>query len=143
MNDLRVPYAVALAVTAIGLAACGDDGDGGGEAILIKTLLTVPVGDVLPGSHIADSALCRGGSFRDEHGDSGAVVKTFRCPDGRLTITFRPLGTESCARQSGPWRIVDGSGRFEELRGHGRMTVRFRGGARPIGHETFTGTVTR
>jgi hypothetical protein len=164
MSDRRVPYidkrrvpwfAVALAVAAIGVAGCGDDrGDNArasansaesGEAILIKTRLTVPVGKVLRGSSIGDSAFCPGGRFRDEHGSSGVgtVVKTFRCPDGRLTIAFRPVSGQSCTRQSGPWRIVGGSGRFEGLRGHGRMEVEFARGARGEGRETFTGTVTQ
>ncbi len=164
MSDL-VPYiemhrvrwfAVALAVTAIGLGACGDDdGDGGGatdrdrfvaggeggEAILIKTRLDIPVGEVLRGSSIGDSAFCPGGRFRDRKGGNGegSMVKTFRCPDGRLTISFSPVGGQSCTRQSGSWRIVDGSGRFEGLRGHGRMKVKFRSEAE--GRETFTGTV--
>ena len=130
--------AVALAVTAIGLGACGDDERrhwrdgrgpgvdlisaalaGGGEAILIKTRLTVPVGEVLRGSTIGDSAFCPGGRFRDEHGSPGVgtMVKTFRCPNGRLTITFSPVGEQSCTRQSSSWKIVNGSGRFEGLAG--------------------------
>ena len=71
----------------------------GGEAILIKTRLTIPVGEVLRGSSIGDSAFCPGGRFRDRHGGTGegTVVKTFRCPGGRLTITFSPIGEQSCA----------------------------------------------
>lgn len=162
MSDPRVPYiemrrvrwfAAALAVTAIGLAGCGDgDGDeagasahpgGDGEAILIKTRLNIPVGEVLRGSVIGDSAFCPGGRFHDRHGGPGlgTVVKTFRCPNGRLTITFSPVGEQSCVRQSSSWRVVNGSGRFEGLRGHGRMTVKFRRAARSEGRETFTGTV--
>ena len=155
--------AVGLAVTAIGLGACGDDGgDGGGttavpvsdrdssadrregsERILIKTRLLVPVGEVLPGSSIGDSAFCPGGSFRDRQGGTGegTVVKTFRCPDGRLAITFSPVGEQSCARQSSSWRIVNASGRFEGLRGHGRMKVEFKRAGPSEGAETFTGTV--
>ena len=164
MSDRRVPYiemrpvrwfALALAVTAIGLAGCGnDDGDEaggsahpgrGGEAILIKTRLNIPVGEVLPGSVIGDSAFCPGGRFHDRHGGPGlgTVVKTFRCPNGRLTIAFSPVGEQSCARQSSSWRIVKGSGRFEGLRGHGRMEVEFERAARSEGRETFTGTVAR
>jgi hypothetical protein len=178
MSDPRVPYievrrvrwfAVALAVTAIGLAGCGDDdGDrgvasavpdidrisadrgAGGEAILIKTRVRVARGgggggEVLRGSRIGDSAFCPGGRFRDRQGGAGlgTVVKTFRCPNGRLTITFSPVGEQSCARQSSSWRIVNGSGRFEGLRGHGRMKVRFGTAAPSEGRETFTGKVAR
>ena len=155
MSDIRVPYiemrrvrwlAVALAVTAIGPTACGDDdGDGGGDAIRIETRLSVPVGEVLPGSYIGDSDSCRGGRFRDRRGGAGpvaTVVKTFHCPNGRLTITFRPLGETSCTRQSSSWRIVNGSGRFEGLSGGGQMKAVFESKAGE-GRETFTGTVTR
>lgn len=148
-------FAVALAVTAIGIAGCGDDGGdtarasensgGGGEAILIKTRLNVPVGEVLRGSYIGNSAFCPGARFRDDHGSSGVgtVIKTIRCAGGSLTIGFTPVGGESCTHQSGPWRIVRGTGRFAGLRGHGRMEVEFGMGARGEGRETFTGTVTR
>ena len=164
MSDQRVPYidkrrvrwfAVALAVTAIGVAGCGDDGGDNarasansaesGEAILIKTRLTVPVGEVLRGSSIGDAAFCPGGRFRDEQAGSGVgtILKTFRCPKGRLTIAFSPVGEGSCTRQSSSWRIVRGSGLFEGLRGHGRMEVEFGRGARGEGRETFTGTIAR
>jgi hypothetical protein len=161
MSDRRVPYiekrrvgwfAVALAVAAIGVVGCGDDGPDNarasansaerGEAILIKTRLTVPVGEVLPGSSIGDAAFCPGGRFRDEHGSGvGTEIKTIRCRKGRLKIAFSPVGEGSCTHQSGPWRIVSGSGLFEGLRGHGRMEVEFGMGARGEGRETFTGTV--
>ena len=162
MSDRRVPYidkrrvcwfAVALAVTAIGVAGCGDDGGDNarasansaesGEAILVKTHLTVPIGEVLHGSSIGDAAFCPGGRFRDEYGGSGVgtILKTIRCPKGRLTIRFSPVGDGSCTRQSGPWRIARGSGLYEGLRGHGRMTVEFGREPRGEGRETFTGTV--
>ena len=169
MSDLRVPcievrrvrwFAVGLAVTAIGLAGCGgDDGDGttsnrdrpvaeGGEPILIKTSVRVRrdggSGEVLRDSHIGDSAFCPGGRFSDRHGEPplGLVVKTFRCPDGRLTITFSP--TEDGPVQSSAWSVVSGTGRFKGLRlrsGKGQMKARFRSADDPRGNETFTGTV--
>jgi hypothetical protein len=162
MSNLRVRHiearrvgwlAVALAITAIGVAGCGDD-DGGtapasaqsgeaGEAILIKTHLKIPAGKVLPGSHIGRAAFCSGGKFRDEPGSSvGSQIKTIRCSQGSLKIAFSPIGDGSCTHQSGPWRIVSGSGAFEGLRGHGRMNVEFMRGTRGEGRETFTGTVT-
>ena len=161
MSNRRIRYidtprvrwlAVPLAVTAIGIAGCGEDGGDNarasansaedGEAILIKTRLTVPVGEVLRGSSIGDAAFCPGGRFRDEQGSGvGTILKTFRCPKGRLTITFSPVGDGSCTRQRSSWRIVGGSGLYEGLRGHGRMTVEFGREARGEGRETFTGTV--
>ena len=144
--------AAGVTALAIGVAGCGEDGGDSararsnsaesGEAILIKTRLTVPVGEVRRGSSIGDAAFCPGGRFRDEQGSGvGTILKTFRCPKGRLTIRFSPVGDGSCTRQSGPWRIARGSGLYEGLRGHGRMTVEFGREARGEGRETFTGTV--
>jgi hypothetical protein len=156
-----------LAIAALGLPACGDDdgdqgertvgpdvdrsvsapGEGGGEAILIKTSLTIPTGEVLSGSVIGDSRFCRGGTFRDEEGPPGVrtVLRTFRSPDGQLKIDFTPQGVEGRRtgpiKQSGPWKVVGGSGRFEGLRGHGQTTVTSK--RLPVGRETFTGTVAR
>jgi hypothetical protein len=176
-DSQRAKLWLALAVMAIGLAACGDD-DGdeggttaggdengttaggdesgttaaeGGEEILIKTHVaflanpkddTVTVGEVLPGSTIGDSAFCAGGRFGDRHGEPplGLVVKTFRCPYGRLTITFSP--TQHSLTQSSDWEIVNGSDRFEGLSGGGRMKAEFESKAGE-GRDTFTGTVAR
>jgi hypothetical protein len=93
--------AAALAVTAIGLAACGDDDGGGGamtaapdseanspqsgeggEAILIKTSVTLATseepnsvsgGEVLDGSSIGDSPFCPGGTFQDVHSEDHEI----------------------------------------------------------------------
>jgi hypothetical protein len=134
----------ALAALSLAVIACGDDDgdeDGttageGGDAVLIKTHIKFtpaapPTGEVLPGSFIGDSAFCPGGRFRDRPAEPPTVLKTLRCPDGRLTISFSP--------PRGPWRIVNGSGRFEGLRGRGRM--RFLEVGRTEGRETFTGTI--
>jgi hypothetical protein len=169
--------ALALAVAAVGLVACGDDegneggatigadeagttaaGDEtattteeGGKSIVIKTQVAFlenptakaeTMGQVLPGSTIGNSAFCAGGSFSDRHGEPplGLVVKTIRCPGGRLTITFSP--TQPSLKQSGDWEVVSGNGRFEGLSGGGEFEAVFesKGGK---GRETFTGTVTR
>lgn len=100
------------------------------------------MGEVLPGSLIGDSPFCPGGTFRDEHGEPplGFVVKSFRCPEGSLTITFSP--TQNSPIQSSSWRVVDGNGEFEGLSGQGWMVARFEEGD-PEGQEPFTGTVTR
>jgi hypothetical protein len=124
--------AVVLAVTAIGVAACGDDSEGGGKtaaanaapsadlavgdhSILIETHVKLPTGEVLSESFIDDSDFCPGGSFRDEHGDEsvGLVVRTFTCPEGRLRIGFSP--TQPSLIQSSAWHVVSGSGRFDGL----------------------------
>ena len=65
------------------------------------------------------------------------MIKTFRCPNGRVKIRFHPHGEPTA---SGPWRVVGGSGRFEGLRGHGWMVFKPRRDSNE-GRETFTGTV--
>ena len=164
-RSLQVRWlAVALTLMAIGLAACGDDEESrttaasdaelgasadpeqGGEPILIKTQLNIPVGEVLSGSSIGDSAFCGGGKFRDSPGEAeGTVEKTFRCTDGTLTISFTPSAAEPTpgggASQQGPWKVVDGTGSFEGLSGSGRMKVEFESVDSQEGRETFTGTV--
>ena len=154
--------AAALVVTAIGLAACGDDdGDEGGttaapdaeatstqnaekgEPILIKTRLRIPTGEVLRGSTIGDSPFCRGGTFRDEEGEEAAVERTLRCPDGSLRIGFNATGDPQGQTQRGPWAIRTATDAYEGLRGGGRMKVTFEAGSDTKGRETFTGTVTR
>ena len=120
-----------------------------GEPILIKTHLAAlnargeSFGEVLSGSTIGDSAFCAGGSFADAAEPpplDESVVRTFRCPDGTLTITFSPTGPG--LKQSGDWEVVRGLVSFEGLSGGGRMrgVLESEGGE---GRETFTGTVTR
>jgi hypothetical protein len=148
--------ALALVVTASGIAACGgDDGDEtgtsakeSGQPILIRTHVAPlnargeTFGEVLSGSTIGDSAFCAGGRFDDAHGEPplGLVVKRFRCPDGTLTITFSP--TQPSLKQSSDWHVAKGLGRFEGVSGGGRMRAVFESGVGE-GRETFTGTVTR
>ena len=120
----------------------GDPAAEDGEPILIETSVSLPEGEVLPDSLIGESAFCPGGTFRDDHGEPplGLVVKTFRCPDGSLTITFSP--TQHSLIQSSSWRVVEGSGEFEGLSGQGWMVAKFEEGD-PAGRETFAGTVIR
>ena len=155
--------AAALTVAAIGLAACGDDDEGdetgaattpvvesdasadpgeGNEQIVIETKLNIPAGEVLGRSSIGDSPFCPGGTFSDQRGnaDIGSVDRTFECPDGSLRIGFTP-GTPQDDTQTGPWKVIDGTGAFEGLRGEGQMEARFKSANSSQGHETFTGTV--
>ena len=135
-----------------GTTAGGDDtgtsAKESGEPILIKTHVAPlnargeTVGEVLSGSTIGDSAFCAGGRFIDAptRGDPQALVRSFRCPGGVLTITFST--TQPGLKQSGDWKVVKGLARFEGLSGGGRMRAVFESG-RGEGRETFTGTVTR
>jgi hypothetical protein len=151
MRRRQTFLALGIAVTAVGLGACGDDKKSatkaapqeGGKTILIKTRLNIPKGDVVGGSRIGDSAFCAGGTFRDRErpDDAGTVLRTFRCPGGGLKMTFTaryPAGTSGDI-QTGAWIVQSGTGRFKELRGDGRMKVTFT--SENKGRETFTGTV--
>lgn len=103
----------------------------------------VSSGEVLGGSLIGDSPFCPGGTFRDVHGppDIGLVDRTFRCPDGSLRIGFSP-GVPHGRTQTGPWRVISGTGAFEGLGGYGRMEMKYEPGTSATkGRETSTGTV--
>ena len=163
----KAAFAVLLMVSLLGIAACGDDdADEGGttasrdvertsttaaesnEPILIKTHLAPPnaqgktSGEVLSGSTIGDSAFCARGTFIDGPVviPGRSVLRSFRCPGGTLTITF--TSTPPGVKQRSDWKVVNGLGRFEGLRGEGRMRGVLKSGRRG-GRETFTGTVTR
>jgi hypothetical protein len=146
--------ALALAVTALGLAACGDgdesstsaDSAESSEEIVIVTHIVfprqgegTPSGEIVGGSTIGDSPFCPGGSFRDGPGqDAYDVEKNIDCPDGTLTIGFSP-GEPAGHKQTGPWEVLGGTGAYEGLQGEGEMEVT---GSDREGRETFTGTVT-
>jgi hypothetical protein len=155
--------ALALALATVGLAACGDDdGDengaattpsadsdlsadpgGGSEEIVIKTDLTIPNGEVLEGSSIGGTPFCPGGTFHDKPGDAeiGSVDRTIRCPDGNVRIGFSPSERPGLT-ETGPWKVVSGTGAYEGLRGRGQMEVTFEPHTSALeGRETFTGTV--
>ena len=164
MGGAKLWLALAWVVTALGLAACGDDdGDEGGtttgaeeagtpakesgEPILIKTHVAPlnargeTTGEVLSGSTIGDSAFCAGRRFIDGplKTSTRSVVRSFRCPSGTLTITF--TSTPPGVKQRSDWKVVKSLGRFEGLSGGGRMRAVFES-RRGQGRETFTGTVT-
>ena len=114
-----------------------------GQPILIETQMqSISAGEILPRSFIGSSPFCRGGKVRAEHGspDVGLVHATYLCRGGRLSIGYSPM--QRSYVQSTPWKVVDGSGRYEGLRGGGWMVVRF-DEASGEGQETFTGTVSK
>jgi hypothetical protein len=157
---------LALAVTAAGLAACGDGDTPGsetptagsatsagaapaGQKILIKTDAklqgNVDTGRVLTGSILGDAPFCPGGTWSGGHGnlDDNWLDKNIRCPDGTLRIGFDPR-TSKGRTDSGPWKVISGTGAFKAMRGSGQMKMKFGPGEQPTqGHETFTGTVVR
>jgi hypothetical protein len=156
--------AVATTAMAVGAVACGggvaDDGhraastptasvsSGTPRPILIKTRVDIPTGRILAGSTVGGSAFCPGGTVMDKHGtpDIGLVDRTVTCQDGTLRLGLNPqlpVGNT----QSGPWRIISGTGAYDRWRGNGRMTITYDAGEtdpHPTrGGEIYTGTVTR
>lgn len=160
MVKVKTAVTLVLTVSLLALAACGDD-DGDevrtvtvetpaeaeqdaqvtGDAILIKTRIPdarTHSGEVLDGSVIGESAFCPGG--KTSGGSEGAeITATFRCPGGRLTVSYSP--TQRSLVQSSDWKIVSGTGSLKGLRGGGSMVAHF--GSNHKGGETFTGTVNR
>lgn len=145
---------MALAVMALGLAACGDDDADESDAsanpaesaeeIVIETHITfarneAPMGEILDESTIGGSPFCPGGTFSDQQsGVEWFIEKSIECDDGTLEIGFSP-GEPSGGTQAGPWEVLSGSGAYEELRASGEMEVEF--ASRTEGRETFTGSV--
>jgi hypothetical protein len=65
-----------------------------------------------------------------------------QCPAGRLRIGFTPSVPQG-RTQSGPWKVISGTGAYEGLRANGQMEMKYEPGqgAHPTeGDETFTGT---
>ena len=159
---------VALTITAVGFAACGgDNGDpasttasprvesgsptsGGAEdePILILTRMNIPTGKILDGSTIGDSPFCPAGTVKDKHGNPGIglVDRTITCSDGTLRVGFDPQMPVGDT-QSGPWRIISGTGAYEGWEGLGdtKMTYDPSDNRKhpSRGRERYTGTVTR
>ena len=120
----------------------------------IVTNITFPEGEFL-GTFTASTPLCPSGTFVDQVvGGGGAfdnahvlvfavtVRKLFTCADGTgtFTIQFHPQLTPATAadcHESGPFAVVDGTGAYAKLRGHGDFCLL------PTPDdisETFTGT---
>jgi hypothetical protein len=118
---------------------------GPGESMLIKTRITGFKGRVLAGSHIGDSPFCPGGTVRHDHGspDIGfPAINVFHCTDAQLRIGFGPGSDQSSNTvQTSGWEILDGSGRFAGMTGHGQMKVRWERTGAIKGQETFKGKV--
>jgi hypothetical protein len=149
-----------MVVTTIVLTGCGsDDGSGTkpatsrptkaatkGEPILIKTRVDIPTGKVVDGSTIGSSPFCPGGTFIDQHGtpEIGLVDRTITCGDGTLRMGFDPQVPVGNA-QSGPWRIISGTGAYEGWEGSGEVVLRYDpNDKRPHptrGRERYRGTV--
>jgi hypothetical protein len=152
------------------LGACGgDEGDAAdtsttsttesrAEPIVIRTRVVIaaepgaePIatGEVLERSTLGGSPFCAGGTILDSHGNPDPAVKpyglidrTITCPDGTVRIGFTPDEPQGL-NQTGSWTIVSGTRAFEGLHGSGELEVVYDPDDDSLGHETFTGTVTR
>lgn len=153
-----------MMLAAIVLAGCGGGkADGGavagttttpsesavqGEAILIKTRMNAPTGRILDGSTIGATPFCPGGTVKDKHGTAeiGLVDRTITCQDGTLRMGFDPQVPVGNT-QSGPWRIISGTGTYEGWAGSGDMVIRYDASDSreppTKGRETYTGIVQR
>ena len=95
------------------------------------------------GTFTSGAPFCGSGSGEDvgypqQPGVVG-VIRRYTCADGSgsLTLSMSSLNAEFMAGSSGGWKIVEGSGRFEGLRGMGTYTGELLGGnpadlSRPI-----------
>ena len=159
VQSRRRRLALALALTTVGLAACGDtpaadkdapaDAAKPSEKIVIKTsaelIEYVDTGKMLSGSTLGDAPFCPGGTWSGGHGNLSYdwLDKNIKCPDGTLRIAFDPR-TSKGQTDSGPWKVVSGTGAFKGMRGSGQMKIKFPPGDMPTtGRETFTGSVVR
>jgi hypothetical protein len=167
IGPARVPRGrwlpVVMAVTAAGLAACGEDGGGANSAattrrttstdratrsekIVIKEHANlqgvVDKGEVLKGSSLGGAPFCQGGRFTGAH-DNAMIYRTFKCPNGVLRIGFTP-GNGTGQTVSGRWKILGGTGPFKGMKGSGRIQTRFAAGSQPAeAREALTGSVVR
>lgn len=118
------------------------------QLILITTRMTGSTVKILDGSTIGDAPFCSGGTASDTHGtgEIGLVDRTISCQDGTLRMGFDPQVPVGHT-QSGPWRIIRGTGVFEGWHGSGEMVIRYDASdtsEHPTkGRERFTGTVTQ
>ena len=121
----------------------------------IVTSITFPEQGEPFGTFTALDPLCPSGTFVDEFvGGGGAfnsghvfyggsiVRKTFTCGDGtgQFTILFHPQfspATPAGCEQAGPFTVLGGTGRYQQLRGTGDFCVTRTGESF---NETFTGT---
>jgi hypothetical protein len=162
VTHLLATREVALVAVVLSLAGCGSSGkDGAGskgspspsatgtsDPIVIKTREVIPNGTILAGSTVAGAAFCPGGTFADKHGTTGIglVERTITCHDGTLLMGFDPLSPVGNT-QTGPWRIVSGTGAYKGWTGTGSMTITYDPSdtdPHPThGNATYTGTVTR
>ena len=145
-------------LAALGCLALGAAPVAQGQAPTIVTDITFPEGGEPFGTFTASDPLCPSGTFVDRFvGGGGAfnsgrvfysavtVRKMFTCADGSGTFTilfhpqFTPATPADCG-QAGPFAVIDGTGDYARLRGHGDF-CNF-----PVGEdevrETFTGTFT-
>ena len=156
----RLRLAVVGAITALGVAGCGDGDRGSVQTVTVTTAETsapetsFPNGDAIlivrrvtdVKNHvgeireflIGEAAHCRGG--KTSGGSDGATItSTIRCADGTLKLRFAP--TQPSFVQGAPWVIAGSTGSYNGLHGGGSMVAAFPKDPHARGREIFTGTV--
>lgn len=97
----------------------------------------VPVSDTFPlgvrhvGSFTARGPFCEGGTAVDlRHDHAGNAERRYTCSDGSgtLTLAIQGLLLEHGSAAPGEWRVVEGTGRYEGLRGRGTFRGELVGG---------------
>lgn len=118
--------------------------------VVIKTNVALAEGkiSIAAGSAVGGVPFCPGGTAKDQHGtpDVGLVDRTITCSDGTLHMGFDPQSPVGNT-QSGPWRMLSGTGAYLGWTGSGQMVVTYdpkdTSGHPGNGTEEFTGTVSR
>jgi hypothetical protein len=163
---------VLVVASALCLGACGGDEDDAadtsvasstarrGEPIVIRGELIVAAtagseptatGTILPGSILAGSTFCAGGTIRDSHASLDPKMKPYlidrkiTCTNGtvRIGITPEVSAAPQPQTQTGSWTIVSGTGVFERLAGSGKSEAVYGSNPNSPVQETLTGSVTR
>ena len=143
------------------VGACGGGDDGASEKsaateqVVIRTSMVIaateraePIatGEVLEGSTLGGSPFCVGGTILDSHGSTDPevwlIARTITCAEGKVRMDITPEVAQG-STQTGSWKIVSGTGAFEELRGSGEMEIAYDPDPDGPAREKYTGTVTR
>jgi hypothetical protein len=106
----------------------------------------IATAELLEGSTIGGSPFCVGGTILDAHGSTDPevwlIARTITCWDGEVRMEPTPETPEGL-NQRGSWKIVSGTGAFEELRGSGEMEIVYDPTLTSRLGGTYTGSVTR
>lgn len=110
----------------------------------------IATGEVVEGSTLGGSAFCVGGTVLDSHASSdpevALIARTMTCSEGKVRMEIAPEVPDGVAQdltQTASWRIVSGTGAFEDLRGSGDSKIVYDPDPDAPARERYTGTVAR